>query len=213
MSGWASTKAEQCYSRKAFKDIKRRPKLRPIHSDSASLPSHFPSAKQTLQRYILLQLMLFSSSWHRKGSSGATEPKHLLLIYELSQVQTLFWSLALMPTPWFIFPGRYEQLAISTNYKVNLSAHQLGPFEIKSGVAVITASFCASAEVLAQLPIIKSLYFLVAWLFSSFGSDRLIRHHSVRVAFLHKLTMLQLSTARSLQFFWNPLWSAPQQPN
>ncbi len=34
--------AEQCYSRKAFKDIKRQPRLGPSHSDSASLPSHFP---------------------------------------------------------------------------------------------------------------------------------------------------------------------------
>lgn len=40
MNGCAST--EQCYSRKAFKDIKRQQRLRPIHSDSASLASHFP---------------------------------------------------------------------------------------------------------------------------------------------------------------------------
>lgn len=46
---------------KAFKDIKRKQRLRQIHSDCTSLPSPFPLSQQTLQGKCLLQLMLFSS--------------------------------------------------------------------------------------------------------------------------------------------------------
>lgn len=42
MNGCARIEAEPCYRRKAFKDIKRKLRLRPIHSDSSSLPSRFP---------------------------------------------------------------------------------------------------------------------------------------------------------------------------
>lgn len=61
MKDCASTVTDQCHSRKAFKDIKEKPRLRPLHSDSTSKPSRFLLSQQTLQGKCLLQLMLFSS--------------------------------------------------------------------------------------------------------------------------------------------------------
>lgn len=37
----ASVETDQCYGSKAFNDIKGKQRLRPIHSDSTSLSSHF----------------------------------------------------------------------------------------------------------------------------------------------------------------------------
>lgn len=41
MNGSASVETDQCYGSKAFNNIKGKQRLRPIHSDSTSLSSHF----------------------------------------------------------------------------------------------------------------------------------------------------------------------------
>lgn len=75
----ADEQAKERYNRKAFKDIKRQPRLGPIHSDSTSLPSRFPTLQGNRSAAAnVVQLYSRQPGHPRKANTGT-----------VSQVQSL----------------------------------------------------------------------------------------------------------------------------